>query len=218
MKRLIFSLLLCIPLIARAADIPQSGGFWRGLIPSHTKLQLAGGVGTLSAGVGWCYGKRDQFETDFLIGHIPKYSSDKSRATFTLKETISPWEIDFSPKGLLSDLSFAPLRFGVYANATFGDDFWTFEPGRYPDKYYKFSSGWRFHLFIGEELTLHLNRNKSRKYSRNLHDREESNVRNLSFYYELHTYDLMGISAFTNKELKFWDVMSLSFGIKYRFR
>ena len=39
---------------------------WEALIPTHTKLQYAGGMGLLSWGIGWDYGKRGQWETDLL--------------------------------------------------------------------------------------------------------------------------------------------------------
>lgn len=44
---------------------------WEALIPTHTKLQYAGGMGLLSWGIGWDYGKRGQWETDLLLGFIP---------------------------------------------------------------------------------------------------------------------------------------------------
>ena len=52
---------------------------WEALIPTHTKIQFAGNMGLLSFGTGWDYGKRNQWETDLLLGFIPKYSSKKAR-------------------------------------------------------------------------------------------------------------------------------------------
>ena len=45
---------------------------WEALIPTHTKIQYAGGMGLLSWGIGWDYGKRGQWETDLLLGFIPR--------------------------------------------------------------------------------------------------------------------------------------------------
>lgn len=211
MKRLFFNLIALLtavlfftaPKSICAQEQPRK--FWSALIPSHTKLQLAGGTGTVSAGIGWTYGRHDQWETDLMAGYLPKYSSDKNRATITFKQSYIPWHIALGNNGIWKRLSFSPLRCGLYANAILGSGFWTKEPDIYPNKYYKFSTRWRFHIFIGEQFTLHLNGKKSRP-------------NNISFYYELHTYDLMAISAFTNRELDFTDFVKLSLGVKYRFR
>ena len=36
-------------------------------------------MGLLSFGTGWDYGKRNQWETDILLGFIPKYSAKKTK-------------------------------------------------------------------------------------------------------------------------------------------
>lgn len=45
---------------------------WERIIPTHAKIQYAGNMGLLSFGTGWDYGKRNQWETDILLGFIPK--------------------------------------------------------------------------------------------------------------------------------------------------
>ncbi len=52
---------------------------WERIIPTHSKIQYAGNMGLLSFGTGWDYGKRNQWETDVLLGFIPKYSSKKAK-------------------------------------------------------------------------------------------------------------------------------------------
>ena len=59
---------------------------WERIIPTHSKIQYAGNMGLLSFGTGWDYGKRNQWETDVLLGFIPKYSSKKAKVTMTLKQ------------------------------------------------------------------------------------------------------------------------------------
>ena len=103
---------------------------WEALIPTHTKLQYAGGMGLLSWGIGWDYGKRGQWETDLLLGFIPRYSSKHFKMTMTLKQNYIPWSI-----WLGKDFSLEPLTTGIYFNTVFSDDFWTSEP----EKYRKFS-------------------------------------------------------------------------------
>ena len=51
---------------------------WERIIPTHSKIQFAGNMGLLSFGTGWDYGKHNQWETDLLLGFIPKYSSRES--------------------------------------------------------------------------------------------------------------------------------------------
>lgn len=106
---------------------------WEALIPTHTKLQYAGGMGLLSWGIGWDYGKRGQWETDLLLGFIPRYSSKHFKMTMTLKQNYIPWSI-----WLGKDFSLEPLTTGIYFNTVFSDDFWTSEPERYPRGYYGF--------------------------------------------------------------------------------
>lgn len=58
---------------------------WMRLIPNQTILQYAGSIGLMSAGIGWHYGRHDHWETDFLIGFLPRYHSEHAKSTFTLK-------------------------------------------------------------------------------------------------------------------------------------
>ena len=66
---------------------------WEALIPTHTKIQFAGNMGLLSLGTGWDYGKRNQWETDVFLGVLPKYQSDCTKLTFTLKQNYIPWSL-----------------------------------------------------------------------------------------------------------------------------
>ena len=44
---------------------------WQSLIPTQFILQNARNMGLLSLGIGWNYGRRDQWETHLLVGRIP---------------------------------------------------------------------------------------------------------------------------------------------------
>ncbi|MDO4165745.1 MAG: hypothetical protein Q4D56_15380 [Bacteroides sp.] len=171
---------------------------WESLIPTHTKLQYAGNMGLLSIGPGWDYGKRNQWETDLLIGFLPKYQSDKCKITLTLKQNYIPWSLQIKE----SRFSVEPLTCGLYVNTVFGDEFWVNEPDRYPKGYYGFSSKVRFHVFLGQRLTFDIDR--KRRFM----------AKQVTVFYEISTCDLYVVSAFTNKYLKPKDYLSLSFGIK----
>ena len=69
---------------------------WSSLIPTHFVVQNAGNMGLISAGIGWSYGKRRQWETDLLFGYIPKHDSSRGKLTTTLKGNFIPWDIDLS--------------------------------------------------------------------------------------------------------------------------
>ena len=66
---------------------------WERLKPTHAKMQYAGGMGVTAFGVGWDYGKRCQWETDFLVGYLPRKYADQFRLTFTVKQNYIPWSL-----------------------------------------------------------------------------------------------------------------------------
>ncbi|RHJ78853.1 hypothetical protein [Parabacteroides sp. AM08-6] len=168
---------------------------WQKIIPRYAKIQFAGSMGMLSIGPGWNYGN-NHWETDMLLGLVPRNADRHAMATFTLKQNYIPWNI---PIG--EHFSFEPLSCGLYFNTLFDRDFWVREPSRYPDGYYGFSTRIRSHVFMGERFTINLPHNRSWHKS-------------ITFFYELSTCDLYLISAFGNSYLKPKDYLSLSFGIK----
>ncbi|TWV15253.1 hypothetical protein FQ707_02800 [Bacteroidaceae bacterium HV4-6-C5C] len=170
---------------------------WESLIPTHIKLQYAGNMGFLSMGMGWDYGKHNQWETDVFFGMIPKYQSKRTKLTFTVKQNYMPWSL---PLG--KDLYVEPLTCGIYFNTVFGNEFWVKEPERYPKGYYGFSSKIRTHIFLGQRLTCNVNPEK------------RFLAKAVTVFYEISTCDLYMVSAFTNKYLKPTDYLSLSFGLK----
>ena len=171
---------------------------WAALIPTHSKLQFAGNMGLLSVGFGWDYGKRNQWETDLLFGFIPKYSSSKAKATFTVKQNYIPWSLQIKE----SRFSAEPLTCGIYLNTVFGEEFWVSEPDRYPEGYYGFSSKVRIHAFLGQRITYDID--PKRRFT----------AKTITLFYELSTCDLYLISAVTNRYLRPRDYLALSFGVK----
>ncbi|MDH6304442.1 hypothetical protein M2459_001175 [Parabacteroides sp. PF5-5] len=169
--------------------------FWQALTPKYTKLQFAGSIGLLSGGIGWNYGK-EHWETDLLLGIVPRNADRHAMVTLTLKQNYIPWRLFLREK-----VSFEPLTCGLYTNTLLDGDFWVNNPDKYPNKYYTFSTKVRFHAFLGERLTLQLNP-------------EKWPFKSVTFFYEFSTCDLYLISAINNNILKPKDYLSLSFGIK----
>ncbi|MCD7972495.1 MAG: hypothetical protein LUG18_07480 [Candidatus Azobacteroides sp.] len=170
---------------------------WNNLIPKYTKVQFAGGMGVLSFGTGWDYGKNKQWETDALFGFIPKFQTDKFRITFTLKQNFIPWH-----KDLNDSFTFDPLTCGLYANTILNGDYWISEPDKYPNNYYSFSTKIRFNIFIGQRITYQISEEKRKAR------------KSVTFYYEIGTNELYLISAFGNRYLKPTDYLKLSLGMK----
>lgn len=206
MKRLIFSLILLVMcVVAQAQESTRAPldrrthlGYtgWERIIPTHAKMQFAGGMGVLSAGCGWDYGKKCRWETDLLMGYLPKRYSDAFHFTFTLKQNYIPWQIRLHDR-----FSIEPLSGSLYLNYISGEEFWVSEPDRYGGAYYRFATRLRLHLSVGQRITWHL-RNSS------------STLRHVTLYYELHAHELDIAARFSNKSLALSDIVHFSFGVK----
>lgn len=181
------------PLLGLRAHADYEG--WQRVIPTHLKLQYAGSMGVGSVGVGWDYGRRNQWESDVMVGYLPKRYCDAAHATFSLRQTYSPWNIP-----LWDGITLEPLSCGLYLNTVTGDNFWTREPGKYGGKYYKFTSRVRLHAFIGQRI--------------NLSQRSRGELQGISLYYEVSACDLNLISKFTNSSLKLSDILFFSCGVR----
>jgi hypothetical protein len=204
-KRVSVVILLCLffpaMLIAQSKydrRVAQRKSQWEKLIPTHTLVQYAGGMGFLSLGTGWDYGKNNQWETDVFLGFLPKYSTDKNKITFTLKENYIPWRKDFNDY-----FAYNPLVCGLYVNTIFDDDFWMSEPDKYPNSsYYSFSTKMRINIYIGQRFTFKIPPDK-RVFAKEV-----------SVFYELSSSDLYIVSAVGNGYLKPQDYLRLSFGLR----
>ena len=200
-KRILLCLLLLSVTYSLVAKEPYSPGvekyhtLWNKLIPRYGKIQYAGSMGFLSAGTGWAYGTNDQWETDLLIGIIPRYSSKRAKATLTLKQNFMPWKIRLNDQ-----FNIEPLACGLYLNTVLDNEFWVKEPEKYPSGYYGFSTKLRTNIFAGQRISYRYDRNDLNK--------------KITLFYELSTSDLYFISGATNKYIHPRDVLSLSFGVK----
>lgn len=177
---------------------------WAGLIPTQFVIQNAGNMGLLSAGLGWNYGSRRQWETDLMVGFIPKHQSTRTKMTMTLKENYIPWSItpraDFNKQKMLS---VEPLTASLYINTVYGDEFWKNQPNRYPDKYYEFmSTKFRLNVALGQRITMNIPEKLRIRHSR------------ISLFYEVSTCDLYIRAMFQDSSVKLKDIIGLSLGIK----
>lgn len=168
------------------------------MLPTHVKAQYAGGMGFLSVGYGWDYGRKCRWETDMLIGVLPKAYSDNTHMTFTLKQNYIPWSIRCCDR-----LALEPFSCGIYMNFISGENFWIKGPDRYPEaRYYNFTSRLRLNLFVGQRLTCYFRKNAL--------------LRNITLYYELSANDLDIVAKCGNRSLALSDIVYFSAGIKFQ--
>lgn len=167
---------------------------WQKMIPRYAKIQFAGGMGLLSAGVGWNYGHNKSWETEVLWGFVPTFSNDETKITMTLRENYIPWSVRLG-----RGWSLQPLSCGIYMNTVFDGNFWIKEPLRYPSGYYSFSTKIRTHAYLGQRISFY-----DKKLTR----------RTMSLFYELSTCDLYIINACSNRYVRLSDILSLSFGFR----
>lgn len=182
---------------AAPSDVNRYIRGWNRIIPRHFKTQFAGGSGLLSVGIGWHYGKyHDTFETDFLLGFLPRYTTGSPHAVLTLKQTFRPWHIHIPQKRLV----LSPFRTGLFLTTITGNEFWRHQPSKYQDGYYWFSTRIRTHLFVGQSLQLRTPQFRIPK--------------SIELYYELSTNDLYLLNSLLNRYIRFRDIISLAIGLK----
>ncbi len=203
MKRLIFSLLVFCSVAAwgqaDSARIRLTERYrtaWEALVPKHFTAQYAGSIGLMNFGVGWHY-YRNHWETELLFGWVPKYASEETKVTTTLKQRYIPWRIPIS-----SRWDIEPLTAGLFMNTIFGENFWRSEPSRYDNGYYGFMTKVRANIFMGQRVRYKIPTKKQRFYE------------SISLYYELSICDLYLVSSVPNSRVSLWDTLSLAFGLK----
>lgn len=171
---------------------------WKRLIPNMFTLQYAGGIGMISAGCGWDYGRSVQWETHMLFGFIPRRYVYPAYWTFTLRESYVPWRIRFD-----SRWSIRPLTVSLSVNSMLHGDFWTSEPDRYPKGYYGFSSRVRFHLGFGQRVTF------------TIPEHRRIIGKEISLYYEISTCDLYVRQKVLNSKIPLKDIIIIGIGAIY---
>lgn len=171
---------------------------WETLMPDHAKLQFAGSIGMFSGGVGWTYGRKKQWETDILIGFLPKFESEKAKAVLTLKESYIPWKVRLKH----SQWYLQPLSCSLFMSSVLSGEFWAREPDKYPNGYYGFSTRIRFNLSMGQRVAYVLK------------DPDNWWFNEVAAYYELGACDTDFITFFGDRTIRFYQILSLAIGMK----
>lgn len=201
MKRSFFSILLLLFCISSVKAEDGAGGLGKKLIPHYLKAQYAGSIGAGSLGAGWSYGRKYQWESDFIVGVVPKGAYDKMMAVITIKQSYIPWDINVRN----SDFSISPLTCGIFISSVLDNHFWRTEPDKYNPPYYGFPTKVRLNLHVGQRVTYHLKR-------------EILKIRSISPYYEFSISDFNIVNAVNNSYLKPKDILSVALGVKVQFK
>lgn len=169
---------------------------WSNFIPNSAIGQFAGNIGLVEAGTGWSYGKHDRWETQFLLGYVPKFKSGENDFTLTLRETLAPWQVG------KNNLKFIPGVFSLTFSSILNDKYWFRMPEKYPmEGYYWLKTRLRTQIGFGERLTF-VRTSESRR-----------NIEAVSIYYQLDLDDIGILSAIPNKQVTLYDIVHFGCGV-----
>ncbi len=194
--RWLILILLTAVIPGKAQDSVKTKAWY---VPDYAKVQFAGAIGLFSGGVGYVHAGR-KMETELMLGFLPKSVGGDHLTSLTGKWNVLPWRVPLKE----NSLTLIPLHTGAYLSYTFGSQFNTILPERYPRGYYWWASSLRIGIFAGSRL---------RWYPAG-----RNGIGPVDFYYEIGTYDLKFISWFQNvSSLSIIDVLNISAGIKVEF-
>lgn len=169
---------------------------WSNFIPNSAIGQFAGNIGLVEAGTGWSYGKHDRWETQFLLGYVPKFKSGENDFTLTLRENLALWQVD------KNNMKFIPGVFSLTFSSILNDKYWFRMPEKYPmEGYYWLKTRLRTQIGFGERLTF-VRTSESRR-----------NIEAVSIYYQLDLDDIGILSAIPNKQVTLYDIVHFGCGV-----
>jgi hypothetical protein len=166
----------------------------RKFLPDYVKLQYAGGIGFISAGVGYTF-FRQKLDISFFYGYVPTWFTVDDLHSVSLQFTAKIFRIKAS-----KNIEILPLNFGWYLHHTFGNEYWVKLPDNYPTGYYWWSPGRNAGIFLGGEIKTKLLANKSP-------------ASGTAFYARIGTRGLYLSSKIGNSSIPITDIIELGFGI-----
>jgi len=195
-KRGIVLLLIVFPLFSIAQEEQEEFRF----MPNYVKMQYAGDIACISVGLGYSYSK-NRWETEMLLGYVPKGLNDKGFVTFTLKQNYIPWHVDL---GKNKEFVFIPFTCALAVNIVFDSDFGLPNKDRYTDgyNYYGFDPAIHLNLMLGQRLSMINPFYKKKK-------------RYITVYYELGSNELTILNAVKNSSLRPRDYLNLGIGLQF---
>lgn len=185
-------LLVLSLLIFRNAKAQENKRLYRFLVTT----QYAGSIGFLSHGIGVTNNKQ-KLHYELLYGRVPHRFGGPTEK-ITVKFSYYPFSVPFSAK-----VTWKVINPGVFVSKNFGDRF-PLVPDRdkYPQGYYWWAPGLRFHLAFNTAATFRISKKADRK---------------LMLYLETNTNERYITTFFSDKNYKtipFWELWLLGWGVK----
>jgi hypothetical protein len=188
-----------LTLLAGPVYLVAKGSYNR-FLPDHGKVQFAGSMGFLSLGTGYSF-LNQKIDAGLFYGMVPAFAGGDNLHCLVLKSTFSLYQ-----KQLHDQWRIVPITFGLFLNYSFGDQFYIFLPESYPDGYFFFSTGLRYHLFAGAAAARTLSS-------------PMGIIKTVGGYLEINTNDLYLMSYARNtRHFYFYEILRLGIGIKTSFR
>ncbi len=167
---------------------------YKKFLPDYVKLQYAGGIGFLSAGVGYTFIDH-RLDVSLFYGYVPTWFTVDDLHSVSLQFTAKLIRIKAS-----ENIEILPLNIGWYLHHTFGNEYWVTLPDKYPKDYYWWSPGRNAGVFIGGEIKTKLFAN-------------ETPASGTAFYVRVGTRGLYLSSKVGNSSIPISDIVELGFGV-----
>jgi len=191
---LAFAFFLNQPKSIAQKNTPKDTSKYSMLIPDYMKLQYAGGIGFMSAGVGYTFFK-DRLDVTMFYGYVPKTFGITDLQSISLQLTVKLLKYK-----IYDNIEILPLNFGWYAHHTFGSEFWITLPDKYSKGYYWWSPGRNAGIFVGGELKTKLLASGSP-------------ASGTAFYFRVGSRGLYIASKAGNSTIPLSDIIELGFGV-----
>jgi hypothetical protein len=185
MKTVACILIVCLYPLGAHAQIIKS------IIPDYGKVQFAGSIGFISAGLGYEFLK-NRINTEVLYGNVPGAFGGPLEIA-TVRIIYNPFTVNITKSVLVT-----PIMVSGFVTYHFGDQFYVKLPAKYYKDYYGWSSAIRYHVGLGS-MVAYKNKNSGH---------------GLALYYELNTNEIYLKSYRTNNTLTLGDIISLGIGVK----
>jgi len=167
---------------------------YKALLPNYIKIQYAGGIGFMSAGVGYTFFKT-RLDVSLFYGYVPEWFTVDDLHSISLQLTAKLLRFKIN-----DNIEILPLNLGWYAHHTFGNEFWVVLPDHYSEHYYWWSPGRNAGVFIGGEIKTKLLAN-------------ETPASGTAIYFRVGTRGLYLASKWGNTSIPITDILEFGFGI-----
>lgn len=165
-------------------------------VPDYVKMQFAGNIGVVSAGVGYQLFNKVLY-SELLYGYVPGSISEAEGIHLITIKNMFP----IFRKEIGKNLIITPIA-GFTTSIDIGTNSFTTLPGKYPDGYYV-PNAFHFTLFGGAMIHKDFTNSKF--------------IKGIDFYVELGTVETYLWYAITSKEVNKSDIFSTSLGVNFYF-